>query len=128
MKFDLEKQIGEKDELLTEKDIQIGMMKSQMNILIKEIEQYKKNNANAQPLSLLTPTGIVKKIRGGNHNSGILTNSTPLNTDFSDSATLETGRGSSRFTDSKNVGRVKSPPPITLFTSRTNPSKIGIII
>ena len=121
MKFELEKQIAERDELLSEKEIQIDMIKGQISILIREIEQLKKLQASSQPLSLMTPSNIVKKIRGGSHHNGFLGATTPINTEYSDTATTETNRMSGRK-GSKHLGGLRSPPPVTLFTNRSNPS------
>jgi len=124
MKFDLEKQIAERDELLSEKEIQIDMIKGQISILIKEIEQLKKSQTNTQPFALMTPSNIVKKIRGGSHYGGLLGMATPINTEFSDTATIETNRMSGRK-GSKHLSGLRSPPPVALFTNRSNPSSLG---
>lgn len=61
-KFDLERDILEKEDLLGEKEIQIAMMKSQLKILSDEIDDLKEKQQ--QRISLI-PTNLVKKIRGG---------------------------------------------------------------
>ena len=61
-KFDMERTIQEKTEILEEKDLQVSMMKDQLKILVDEIEEMKKAQKNS--ITLL-PRGVVKKIRGG---------------------------------------------------------------
>lgn len=53
--------------MLSEKNTQISMMKAQINILMKELDFAKKNSQPDHGFNGLTPLNMVKKIRGGNH-------------------------------------------------------------
>lgn len=61
-KFDLETNLQEKEDMLEEKNLQVQMMKGQIKILSKEIDEVKKKSVNK---SLIPKKNIVKKIRGG---------------------------------------------------------------
>lgn len=62
-KFDIERTIQEKEELLEEKNTQIEMMKEQLKILSKELDEMGKRKV--EPVTLIPRGNIVKKIRGG---------------------------------------------------------------
>lgn len=69
----MEHQIVEREELITEKDNQIFMLKAQINILLKELDSAKKHGRQDSGIAALTPLKIVKKIRGGTQQSSTKT-------------------------------------------------------
>lgn len=92
LKFDLENQLMEKDEMIGEKEMQISMMKAQICILLKEVNDEKKKHQPEVSLNSITPMNIVKKIRGGLHNSTQKPGGAPTE-EYNDTAASELASG-----------------------------------
>ena len=60
----LEYEINDKEEILTQKDVQISLLKDQLKFLVKEIETIKKESNNQSYMKLQT-NNVIKTIRGG---------------------------------------------------------------
>lgn len=92
LKFDLENQLMEKDELVGEKETQIAMMKAQIGILLREVSNEKKKGQADTGTSSLMPMNIVKKIRGGSHQTVLKPNGEAVE-EYNDTAASEMPSG-----------------------------------
>lgn len=121
MKFELENQILEKDDLIVEKNTQISMLKAQINILMRELDEAKKNSHQDGGLSSLTPLKMVKRIRGGNHQASSK-NMTSLTGDYNETEATEMPSGRIQNPSYKQGGTFITTAN-SIFTHRSTNNK-----
>ena len=125
LKFDLENQLLEKDDLVSQKDTQISMLKAQIKLMMNELDSAKKNNPSDQGFSGLTPLKMVKKIRGGNHQASTKTMTSQMG-EYNETEATEMPSGRVQNMPQK-VGGTFITTPNSIFSHRSTTSRLLVI-